>query len=489
MKKILFVNIIVFLMLLSIIPASCETILDANKYKIQSNFTKKIELSEGFINNYDEYPIMKVDIETLKKWEEDYSNAKKAYIDPKLEHEIKKTEEFSILDLVDYDPIERDQGRCSNCWAWPCTSILEIALYIQEDIFNRLSVQYINSCGYHVGVDCCEGGNINIFTNFYRWSDMAIPWSNENANFKDRLARCITDCESISTIPNYPISSIYTLTIETHEIPEDEAILNIKNILHQQKGIYFSWVLPDMDYRDDFSGDFWSHDNEDDIYDLDWACGNEYIEGEGGGHAVLLVGYNDEEGEENDYWIMLNSWGTTSRRPNGLFRVNMHMDYDCTYVYNEREYYSFDFETINVTFGSEEGAPNPPLIEGPINGSSETVYSYQISTIDPQGDDVSFMIDWGDNSTEGWIGPVSSGEKIQVNHSWLERGEYTISVKAKDINDDESLWSTLIVSMSKQKIFNKNDKITIWILDRFPFLQSYLSNMLISNDFSFLRDS
>ena len=54
------------------------------------------------------------------------------------------------------------------------------------------------------------------------------------------------------------------------------------------------------------------------------------------GHAVLCVGY-DISDPNNPYWIMLNSWGTTFGRPNGLFRVSMNMDYNST---------NFQWETL-----------------------------------------------------------------------------------------------------------------------------------------------
>lgn len=470
MKKILVINIIGILLLLSIIPAGYATIINNN----QSNQSQNLNKSEFYNNEYyDQYSIMSYNSEMIKELKYDYFKAQKAYIDPNLNNEILTTTSFSILDLLNYIPEEHDQRRCSNCWAWPATDILAIALNVQEDIFNRLSVQYINSCGEIVGVGCCEGGSLGVFINFYRRTDMAIPWSNENAHFQDQFAQCNTPCDSISTMPNYPISSIYRLTIETHEIPEEEAIVNIKNILHQQKGVYFSWFLPDMEYRQDFSG-FWSDESESEVYNLDWTCGREFNEDEGGGHAVLCVGYNDEEGDENDYWIMLNSWGAPDLRPNGLFRVNMHMDYDCTVLFDGREYFSFDFETMNVTYGSEEGAPNPPQIEGPTSGSPETVYSYQFSTIDPQNDDVFFMVDWGDDTAEGWIGPISSGEQIELNHSWQQRGDYTISAKAKDINDDESLWAILPISMPKKKTINDIPRIVLWLVEHFPFTYNVL---------------
>ncbi len=62
--------------------------------------------------------------------------------------ELQSTTDFSILDLLYYIPEERDQGRCSNCWAWPSNSVLEIALRVQKGVIeNRLSVQYMNTCG------------------------------------------------------------------------------------------------------------------------------------------------------------------------------------------------------------------------------------------------------------------------------------------------------------------------------------------------------
>jgi hypothetical protein len=472
MKNKLIICLVVFLFFISSIPISYASLSSHDRYINKSVFSQN-QTDEDILDQHSLYKgLMRPDFSTIKKWKEDYHNAKKAYIDPKLDQNIQTMTSYSILDLLDYIPSERNQQYCGNCWAWPATGVVGIALNIQEGIFDRLSVQYINSCGYQVGIGCCAGGNLDLFCRFYRLTDKVIPWSNENAHWQDRLARCEVECDSISTTPFYPISSIYPTSIETHEIPEEEAISNIKNILHQQKGIYFSFLLPDQEYLTDFN-EFWSNDREDEIYEVDWACGKEYIEEEGAGHAVLCVGYNDEEGTENDYWIMLNSWGITTRRLTGLFRINMHMDYDCEVIYQGRKYYSFDFETLNVTFGSEEGAPNPPLIEGPTSGKKETEYTYSISAVDAQNDDVFITVEWGDGSKENWMGPLSSGEVLELNHSWAERGDYTISAKARDINDDESFWSTLEVSMTKRKALTFSFSYLIFerIYQFFPFLK------------------
>lgn len=396
------------------------------------------------------YPVMSLDKETIKTWQMQHEQMRKADIKPSLTHSIEKNEDFSLLEHVSYIPNERDQHWCGNCWAWPATSMIGIALDIQEGIFDRLSVQYINSCGTIVGVECCEGGNLDIFARFYRQTDKAIPWSNENAEWQDRFVQCNTPCESIETEPNYPLSAIYPEQIETHDVSEEQAIENIKNIIHQEKGVYFSWYLPDMDYRQDFSS-FWSDDSEETVYDIDWDCGAEFDEEDGGGHAVLCVGYHDEEGTNNDYWIMLNSWGAPSRRPNGLFRINMHMNYDCTIVFEGQEYYSMNFQSLDISFGTEDEAPDPPKISGPPSGRSNTEYTYEFSTIDYQNDQVYIMIDWGDDEITDWIGPLDSEETIQRNHTWSGKNSYSLRARAKDEHGKVSLWANLEVSMSKTK--------------------------------------
>jgi len=452
--------ICLFLLFLgSIFSAGSVTIIDSN----DSRYQRSIQIDQSDKDEQHTYiPLMRLDPQTLVKWESEYLNAEKAYIDPSLNEVVQKTDNYSILDLLKYVPSERDQGRCSNCWAWPSTGVLSIALFVQEGVYERLSVQYINSCGVKIGSDCCEGGNLEIFTRFYRNTDMAIPWSNTNAEWRDKYAQCLTDCETISTEPNYPIAAIRTQTIETHEIPEDQAIENIKNILHQEKGIYFSWILPDMEYRNDFS-DFWDDYSEDYVYQLDWACGREYLD-DGGGHAVLCVGYNDEEGTENDYWIMLNSWGTPRWRPNGLFAINMHMDYDCTALYSNSEIYSFNWQTLNITFGSADEAPDPPKIQGPESGKAKMEYTYLFSTVDTQYDDVYFSVDWGDGTIDEWMGPVAYGGEIELSHTWERRGDYVIRAKAKDVNGAESFASTLEISMPRTRSYQFNGEENI------PFL-------------------
>jgi len=292
------------------------------------------------------YPIMHPDQETLQKWIESYNAAPLAHIDLERFQMPSPTGSLTLLDHLQYTPSERDQVSCGNCWAWAGTGCLGIALHVNANIKDRLSMQYINSCETAViGKACCDGGWLYDVANFYTATKRAIPWSNTNAHWQSGDGSCGPSCSSISTTPNYPITSISEETITTQTVNQDTAITNIKNVLVQNKAVWFGFFLPRSADWDDFRS-FWTNSAESVIYDIDQFCGITYAGG--GGHAVLCVGYNDEApGTADDYWIMLNSWGTETGRPDGLFRITMDMNYNCI---NSGLGYSFYWQSLDVTF-------------------------------------------------------------------------------------------------------------------------------------------
>ena len=96
--------------------------------------------------------------------------------------------------------------------------------------------------------------------------------------------------------------------------------------------------------------------------------------------------------------------------------------------------------------------PNIPTIEGPSSGKPGTEYTYTFVATDPEGHDVSYYIEWGDDSTSSWTRYRESGREFNSSHTWDEEGTYEIRVKAKDSYDAESDWRTLEVSMPKNKL-------------------------------------
>ncbi len=85
--------------------------------------------------------------------------------------------------------------------------------------------------------------------------------------------------------------------------------------------------------------------------------------------------------------------------------------------------------------------PSAPLIDGPTSGDPGIEYNYTFVSTDPEDDDVYYLIDWGDGTTSGWIGPYPSGQIVEISHEWSEPGVYYIRAKARDIHGDESDWS------------------------------------------------
>jgi hypothetical protein len=119
--------------------------------------------------------------------------------------------------------------------------------------------------------------------------------------------------------------------------------------------------------------------------------------------------------------------------------------------------------------------PNKPLPpDGPSTGTPDTIYSYRISTADPDGDPLSYLCDWGDNTTSGWIGPYESGESVEISHSWSDTGSFALTIKAKDSYGLESEWSDpLSVTIPKS---HSSLSRSHWFNNLFSFIMTLVQN-------------
>jgi thiol-disulfide isomerase/thioredoxin len=131
-------------------------------------------------------------------------------------------------------------------------------------------------------------------------------------------------------------------------------------------------------------------------------------------------------------------------------------------------------ETIAVIPDFENNPPDIPHIEGETKGEAGVEYYYAICGMDPDGDKITYCIDWGDDSGEEYVGPNPSGVCMNISHTWSEEGTYTVSVKSIDIYGEESDWATLEVSMPKNKIINSFERF----LENHPHLFPILRYLL-----------
>ena len=109
-------------------------------------------------------------------------------------------------------------------------------------------------------------------------------------------------------------------------------------------------------------------------------------------------------------------------------------------------YFDFCFKTYSY------GDNNPPVIveiDGPLHGKSQKNYEYTITSVDDENDQIFLFVDWGDETTSDWIGPYHSSDSVHVNHTWVQNGMYTLSVRAKDDLGNLGDWTTMELRMSK----------------------------------------
>jgi len=121
---------------------------------------------------------------------------------------------------------------------------------------------------------------------------------------------------------------------------------------------------------------------------------------------------------------------------------------------------------------SENFKPEKPIIHGPISGKTNENYTYSISTNDPNGDEVSYFIEWGDGNTNGWTRFRTSGNPFNTTYVWNQKGQYIIKVKAKDVFDLESDWAMLEIVMPKNKGFQL--PLFYWIFQQMPLFSRFL---------------
>lgn len=292
---------------------------------------------------------MRLSLEEVQKMSQEHLRAPRLQLSGPLPNFASSVD---LLPHLAYNPTQRDQGACGDCWQWAGTGVMEIALDVQQIAHDRLSVQLLNSCSSTR--NCCDGGWLEDVTSFYAGLKLAIPWANTNAFFSSGWASCANaPCGSIALSPSYAISNISTVAIATWDVGQAQAIADIKSALSQSNAVWFAFFMAnDADWSEFFS--FWDTQPETAVW-TNFYCGLSWYYG--AGHAVLCVGYDDSN-PTNRYWVMLNSWGTTPGRPNGLFRVSMDLDYDCSSDFG----HALFWQTLDLRYVPVSGLP---VITGP----------------------------------------------------------------------------------------------------------------------------
>jgi len=141
----------------------------------------------------------------------------------------------------------------------------------------------------------------------------------------------------------------------------------------------------------------------------------------------------------------------------------------------------FGDPAVEIKIPDEATPPNTP--ERPIGKETvgkEKPSTYTTSTTDPQGLDVYYLWDWGNELDTKWMGPYKSGEICEATHTWYTESNEGLSVrvKAKNTVGVESDWSdSFIVKVPKSKTFTHNlySEILKYLMEKFPLLECFIS--------------
>jgi PGF-pre-PGF domain-containing protein len=276
----------------------------------------------------------------------------------------------SLLSYLPYIPSQRDQGNCGNCWVWASNGALEIEHNVNNGISDRLSIQYVNSKYQDdTGLYACLGGYVQNFTEFYNADKSPIPWTNTNASYGDYHPKSdgstAVPISSIATSPSYTLDTLSNSTVVTFGVGNSTAIANIRAALDSHHPVLYFFYLPSAGW-DDFIT-FWSGSNTS-MFDTSRYNAQEIY----GGHGVLIVGY-DTTDPDNPYWLVVNSWGVTTNRTDGMYRLNMTMNYDAVAYESGSTYQQNEFQILTPVFS---GTPAVPIVSsvspgsGPVAGGS-----------------------------------------------------------------------------------------------------------------------
>jgi len=183
--------------------------------------------------------------------------------------------------------------------------------------------------------------------------------------------------------------------------------------------------------------------------------------------------------------VYVGSWGGTfyALNPDGTARwkfktgdyimVSPAIGEDGTIYIASWDGYLYALEIIEI----DNEPPHKPTVDGPTRGIPRINYKFTAVATDPDGDNVSYFFDWGDDENSGWTGFVPSGTSIAKKYFWYHWDTYTVKVKAQDEYGADSQWTTLEVILPRNK--STYNSMFLWFLERFPILERLL-NFLIN---------
>jgi len=99
--------------------------------------------------------------------------------------------------------------------------------------------------------------------------------------------------------------------------------------------------------------------------------------------------------------------------------------------------------SLFVASCQREKPPKPPTVSGPSSANTNISVNFTVTTTDPNKDDVAYLFNWGDGTSDSWSILYASGQTVSKSHTFIIPGNYDVVAKAKDEKGNESEWSAI----------------------------------------------
>ena len=132
-----------------------------------------------------------------------------------------------------------------------------------------------------------------------------------------------------------------------------------------------------------------------------------------------------------------------------------------------RDELSFESKWSGPFYVNISNPPKKPTIGGPPSVKKGVEYEFSFISIDPDGDDVKFFIDWGDDNNES-TDFYLSGYNVTIKHAWTNKGTYEIYAKAIDVFNAESSWSKFEIVVPRNIELNLRLNLVLKLSQIFP---------------------
>lgn len=109
--------------------------------------------------------------------------------------------------------------------------------------------------------------------------------------------------------------------------------------------------------------------------------------------------------------------------------------------------YAFIGETIEIP-------PIQPVLNGTLNGSTNTLYKFTIFSTDIENDTIQYVVDWGDKTSISSSHFLDSGTIFTMNHLWIYPGIYTVT--AYSIDESNAVSNSTKIDVLIDTIYCKN---------------------------------